>query len=97
MRVVIATAARDDLRRIGDFIAQDNPPRALSFVQELREKARDLGEWPDRFPLVHPQRSLRKRTFGNYLILYRVEIDRVLVLRFVHASQDYGSMLQPDV
>jgi toxin ParE1/3/4 len=36
MRVVISPLAERDLEAIGDYIAEDNPARALSFVAELR-------------------------------------------------------------
>lgn len=35
MRVVLSNATEDDLEEIGDFIAKDNPARALSFIGEL--------------------------------------------------------------
>jgi plasmid stabilization system protein ParE len=46
VKVVLTTEALDDLERISDYIAQDNPPRARSFVQELMEKARQPGDLP---------------------------------------------------
>ncbi|MFL5069704.1 MAG: type II toxin-antitoxin system RelE/ParE family toxin, partial [Xanthobacteraceae bacterium] len=36
MNVVITDPAADDLETIGDWIAKDNPVRALTFVRELR-------------------------------------------------------------
>ena len=38
MIVVFTAEAEADLERIGDFIAQDNPRRAASFVTELVER-----------------------------------------------------------
>ncbi|MGP1276409.1 MAG: type II toxin-antitoxin system RelE/ParE family toxin, partial [Caulobacterales bacterium] len=35
-------AAERDLEEIADYIAQDNPRRALSFIAELRQTAADL-------------------------------------------------------
>ena len=37
MKVSLTPAARADLRDIALYIAQENPTRALSFVDELRE------------------------------------------------------------
>ena len=39
-------AAEEDLESIADYIAEDNPSRAVTFVQELREKCRVLAEMP---------------------------------------------------
>ena len=46
MKVVLTAAARDDLEEIGDFIAKDSPKRARSFVRELIEAARRIGDIP---------------------------------------------------
>ena len=39
MKVVFSPAAKDDLMEIAIYIAQDNPARALSFVDELEARA----------------------------------------------------------
>ena len=36
MRVTLSLLAERDLESIGDYIAEDNPRRALGFVAELR-------------------------------------------------------------
>ena len=36
MRVTLSPLAERDLEGIGDYIAADNPPRALSLIAELR-------------------------------------------------------------
>ena len=38
MIIVLTREAEHDLEQIGDYIALDNPHRALSFVRELRER-----------------------------------------------------------
>ena len=52
MKVVISQAAEADLEAIADWIAQDSPQRALSFVIELRDACMGLGHMPRSFPLV---------------------------------------------
>jgi addiction module RelE/StbE family toxin len=98
VKVVLTTEALDDLERISDYIAQDNPPRARSFVQELMEKARQLGDLPRGFPLVprYAHLGIRHRTHGSYLIFYRVEEDRITVIHFLHGSRDYETLLFPE-
>ena len=44
MKVVFSPAAKDDLLEIALYIAQDNPTRALSFVDELEAKSLRLGQ-----------------------------------------------------
>jgi len=35
VRVIIPPAVEDDIEAIGDYIAQDNPPAALRFMEKL--------------------------------------------------------------
>lgn len=95
MKVVFALEAKLDLEGIAEFIAAENPARAASFALELDTKARELGDFPHRFPLIPDfvDLGIRRRTHGNYLIVYRVETDRVLVMRVLHAARDYPALL----
>ena len=98
MNVVLSDAAKSDLREIALFIARDNKVRAKSFVRELREKALDVGKRPHVFPLVarYARHGIRRRGFGAYLIFYRVEDERVTIVRILHGARDYEALLFPD-
>lgn len=61
MRVVFTHQAEDGLEAIGDFIAEDNPRRALTFLQELRDIAQALAQTPEAFPLIPRFAHLRVR------------------------------------
>lgn len=52
MKVVFSDLAQRDLRKIAFFIARDNRARTLSFVRELRTRAKELGKIPLAFPLA---------------------------------------------
>jgi len=97
MIVRLTAEAEADLERIADHIAQDNPPRALTFVQELRTACLGLADFPERFPLVprHADRDVRHRAHGDYLIFYRVDADGVTVLHVLHGATDYAAVLFP--
>jgi plasmid stabilization system protein ParE len=97
VKVVLSAAARLELEQIGDFIARDNPARARSFVAEIRAACLALGETPRAFPLVprYERFGIRRRPFGNYLILYRVEQDRVSIVHVLHGARDYEGLLFP--
>jgi len=84
--------AREDLRGIVRFIGKDDPTRAKSFGEELRNKTRPLAQHPElgrkgrpglpewlRELVVHP----------NYIVFYRVLADAgtVEILRVKHAAQ----------
>lgn len=98
MKAVLTSEAKNDLERICDYIAQDNPARADSFVDELIGKIRLIAETPQGFPLVprYAHLGIRRRVYGAYLIFYRVEADRVSILHILHGARDYEALLFPE-
>ena len=94
MIVHLTAEAESDLEQIGDYMAQDNPKRALSFVLELRDKCLSLAETPWGFPLAprYERYGIRRRVYGNYLIFYRVESDRVVVVHVLHGARDFEAL-----
>ena len=97
MNVRLTAEAEADLERIADTIARDNPPRALTFVHELRAACLGLAEFPERFPLVprYADHGVRHRVHGNYLVFYRVEADGVTMLHVLHGAMDYAEVVFP--
>lgn len=59
-RVTFTPLAEADLESIGDYIAQDNPRRALSFLAELRAQCSKIANAPQAYqarPGGHPLRE----------------------------------------
>jgi plasmid stabilization system protein ParE len=68
-RIIISPTADADLLDILDFIAAQNPTRALSFVQEIQERAgRTLATLPDGGAPY--KGSLRSLTISGYVFVY---------------------------
>jgi toxin ParE1/3/4 len=84
MIVELTAAAEADLEAIGDYIAQDNPARALSFVQENSRSCMSLADMPEAWPIIprYERHGVRRRVHGRYLIFYRVAEDRIVVTGF---------------
>jgi toxin ParE1/3/4 len=97
MIVRLTAEAERDIEAVADYIARDNPERALSFVRELRGKCRDLADFPDRFPLVPRYEALgvRHRIHGDYLIFYRASAEEVTVIHVLHGAMDYAAIIFP--
>jgi len=95
MKVRLSAEARQDLIAIGDYIARDNPSRALSFVQELTDACANLADMPSSYPTVprYELKGIRRRVRGNYQIFFRIDGDQVLVVRVLHGARDYESLL----
>lgn len=84
MLVELSPFIERDLRSIGRYIARDNPSRAITFVRELRERVRQIGQNPFLFQL-RPDigQNARVAIVGRYIILFRVFSDRVRIDRVV--------------
>lgn len=95
-RLVILPAARADLIEIGDFIALDNPDRAVSFVAEIEARMREVAERPGSFSArdeLYP--GLRAARHGRYLIFFLEVGDEVRVVRVLHGARDLPRLLGP--
>lgn len=98
MIVIITDAAEADLEAIGDWIATDNPARAATFVAELRQRCRALGDSPTAYPLLprYEAAGFRRRVYRDYLIFYRIVSNSIEVLHVLHGARDYEQILFPE-
>lgn len=98
MILEFSSEAESDLEQIADYIAKDNPHRALSFIRELRSNCEGLVAIPNGFPLVprYEQYGIRRRVHGSYLIFYRIEGEKVVIIHVLHGATNYGAALFED-
>jgi plasmid stabilization system protein ParE len=98
VRVLLSAEAEAGLEEIGDYIAKDNPRRAISFTRELRDAALALADHPKAYPLIprYEEYGHRRKPYRAYLIIYTVEVDRVVVDAILHGAQDYEAILFGD-
>lgn len=92
MKVAFSVAARDDLIEITLYIAEGNPRRALSFVDELEAKCLALG----RAPGIGTMRpglgdGVRMSVYSSYLIFYREQEDELRIERVMHGAREIES------
>lgn len=97
MQVFFSPLALRDLEDIGDFIAEDSPLRALSFVAELQDQCHKIAQ----APLAYVAReelapSLRMCAYGRYLIFYRIDDVKIDIVRIAHGARDLFSLFSPD-
>ncbi|MEP7457096.1 type II toxin-antitoxin system RelE/ParE family toxin [Phyllobacterium sp. SB3] len=97
MIVNLTEEAETDLENIGDYIARDNPKRALSFIIELVDQCRRLEDMPRAFPLVprYESMGIRRAPYGEYLIFYKISETSVDILHILNGAQDYERILFP--
>lgn len=95
-RLRLSAAARADMDSIGQYIRRDNPARAETFVDEIARKIEIVAERPFSFrarPDLKP--GFRSTVHGNYVIVFQVVEDQVVMLRVVRGSRDIKGLLRP--
>ncbi|MCI4428075.1 MAG: type II toxin-antitoxin system RelE/ParE family toxin [Burkholderiales bacterium] len=93
MRLVLSRFVEGDLDAIAAYIAQDNPRRAVTFIEDIRTKFRDIH----RSPLMYRLRpdigeQARTATVGNYAILFRVVGELIRIERVTYGGRDLPAM-----
>ena len=82
-------AADLDLLDIWSYISQDSFEAADRFLDQLEQQFELIAETPligkERNELIPGLRSL---PHGNYLIFYRINRDRVEIIRVLHGARD---------
>ncbi len=92
MAIRFTPLASSDLEAIGDYIAQDNPDRAYSFVLEIRNQCRKIASAPMSYK-CRPEfgESIRSCAFGRYVIFYKAEDDGVLIIRILNGAMNISA------
>lgn len=87
--LVILPAARADLVDVADFIALDNPERAMSFLAEIEAKMGQVAARPESFPVRDDvYQGMRAARHGRYLIFFLTGAEEVQVVRVLHGARD---------
>lgn len=94
MRLIISPQAERDIEKIGDYIAQNSPSRALRFVRELHNRCKTIAANPLGYRLrTELDDDIRSCAHRSYVIFFSVDADRVLILRALHGARDVGQIL----
>ena len=91
--VVFTSLADADLDSIINYIAADNPVRAISFVEELRDRAvRTLSTTPKAGSIFD---TVRVFTFGSYVLVYDVDeaAKTVIIHMIAHGSRQWREII----
>ena len=97
MRLVITPLAEQDIESIGDYIARDNPRRALSFIRELRSQCQRISKTPQGYRLRDDLGvGIRSCAYGNYVIFFVIETDALRIVRILHGARDIPAVLGVD-
>jgi toxin ParE1/3/4 len=91
----LSSFVEGDLDTIADYIAQDNPTRAVSFIREIREQILAVGQNPLLYRL-RPEigEGARMAMVGRYVILFRVIGEVARIERVVYGGRDLLALFQ---
>ena len=94
MRSHFTPQAEIDLEEIGDYIALDNPRRAVTFIREMRLRCEKIADGPHHY-VVRPDLgdTIRICAHGNYLIVFEQSDDDALILRVLHGARNVPGVL----
>ena len=97
MRLELSKFVEGDLDAIADYIAQDNPTRAVTFIQEIGAQIHTVGQNSLLYQL-RPEigEDARMAIVGRYVILFRIFAEAVRIERVVYGGRDLLAMLQQD-
>lgn len=94
MKVGFSPLSRTDLMTIADFIAVDNPRRALSYIGEIEARCLRIEDAPRSGILRNDiAEGLRSIPFGAYLIFYRVLAEEIRIERIIHSARNLRAVL----
>jgi toxin ParE1/3/4 len=95
MRIELSSFVDGDLEAIGDYIAQDNPTRAVTFVREIRNEIYQVGQNPLNYRL-RPEygKDARVAVVGRYIILFRTLSNTVRIERVVFGGRDLPTLFR---
>jgi plasmid stabilization system protein ParE len=94
MKYRISRLADNDIERICDRIAADNPDAADRLDEQIHRAIQVLAEFP---ALGHTRADAKDKRYlfravGNYVIAYRAEHEELVVLRVLHGARDFRKL-----
>ena len=97
-QVLWTEAARLDLERIVELIAEENPANAFTALQQVERRCQALAVLPERGRIVPELRDVdiliyRELIEGPWRIIYRYDAGRVHVTAVLDARRDLSSIL----
>lgn len=100
-KILVSESYHRDLRNIIHYISHslDAPYTAANLLDEIEKAVKNLAVMPERFALVDDvylrARAFRKCSVKNYLLFYKVNKERKIVLihRILHTKQNWSTLL----
>lgn len=89
MLLVWRPMALTDREVIMDYIAQDDPAAAVALDDEFENKAELARQRPTLYRTGRIRGTREIVVLPNYVMVYRIDGDKLIVLRVLHAAQQW--------
>jgi len=89
--VIWSNPAKNDLKKIYDYIASDSKYYAVKVSQEFIEKSEQLVELP-KIGRIVPEiedPKIRELIIYSYRLIYEISPNRIEILAVIHGKQDF--------
>lgn len=89
MRILYSEEVESDLDSLAEYIAADNPRRAVSFLREIHAEIERIGKGPLLYQLrpdIGP--DARLAVVGRQVILFRSTYDVLYIERVVYGGRE---------
>jgi toxin ParE1/3/4 len=93
VRYVLSPRFRSDLDEIAEWVAQDNPRRAIRVLREIRVQIRKVAQKPMHYQLrTEIGEDARLAVVGRYVVLFRLDGAVVRFERVVYGGRDLPAL-----
>ncbi|MFZ3046371.1 MAG: type II toxin-antitoxin system RelE/ParE family toxin [Desulfatirhabdiaceae bacterium] len=89
MKIIWSPLAVDQVSEIAGYIAQDKPSAAENWIKTIFSKVSQLNFSPEMGRIVPEiaNTQVRELIYGNYRIIYRIEMKQIFILTIRHCIQ----------
>ncbi|MCK5231519.1 MAG: type II toxin-antitoxin system RelE/ParE family toxin, partial [Desulfobulbaceae bacterium] len=96
--VIWTKTAENDLLKIIEYIAQDNPGNAIRILKKIKKQIADLYYSPGRCRIVpelyyHKITQYREMVIAPWRVMYRISDSKVYVLSVLDSRQNIEDIL----
>ncbi|OGL47926.1 MAG: addiction module toxin RelE [Candidatus Schekmanbacteria bacterium RBG_13_48_7] len=90
--VIWSIEAKQDLKRIHNYIARDSKYYAKKVSQDIIEKSEKLIDFPMMGRIVPEigEPNIRDLLIYSYRLIYEISLNKIEVLALVHGKQDFS-------
>jgi plasmid stabilization system protein ParE len=85
--------ARNDLKQIHDFIANDSKYYARKVIQDIVTKTETLTDFPEAGRVVPEisDQNIRELFVYSYRLVYEISVRGIEILAIIHGRRDFNS------